>query len=377
MRPSRNRVRTRLAVGLTLSTVAITLLVGVVTASLAVWRADDPHAEPKAAVARVNGTTVLVVADATDPHAAGDARHDALGWMLVALGVAIVPSIAVAWAVSSRLMGKVDTALAEVDERDRERRRRLDEVIHELRTPLAVAGTNLELAASDPTIDPDTGTLIDAARRANERMRRTVDDLAEHGKLSVSTKDGLDLAAEVRAVVAEHAGPARARSIHLRSAGSHRLPLPQGDRAAVRTTLGNLTSNAVRLAPGGSTITISAGEHGDWAWAAVTDEGPGIPAKHHAHVFARGWRGRHDRDRDRSPDRGGHQRGLGLTISRQLTEAHGGLLTIDSDEGHGTTFTVWLPMSPTAIDRDVVADDRLHPAARPWVLAGELEPVLA
>ena len=78
----------------------------------------------------------------------------------------------------------------------------------------------------------------------------------------------------------------------------------------------------------------------------------------------RGWRGRHDRDRDRAaaPD----QRGLGLTISRQLTEAHGGLLTIDSEEGAGSTFTIWLPMAPDARTDDVVGRDHLHPLARPW-----------
>lgn len=362
---SRTRVRTRLAVGITLSTVVITLLVGVATAALAFWRADHPNATAKVGAAQVNGETVLVVADSTGNASttADDARRDALGWMLVALGAAVVPSIAVAWVVSARLMGTVDEAMANVEQRDAERRRRLDEVIHELRTPLAVAGTNLELAASDATLTDDTQQLIDAARRAADRMRRTVDDLAEHGRLSVSTKDGLDLAAEARAVVAEHAGPARARGIHIAAVGEQRLPIPQGDRAAVRTTLGNLTSNAVRLAPGGSSITVSVGQIDRWAWAAVSDEGPGIAAKHHANVFARGWRGRHDRDRDR----GTEQRGLGLTISRQLTEAHGGVLTIDSEEGTGTTFTVWLPLDDEARVADVIDPDRLHPAERPWL----------
>jgi signal transduction histidine kinase len=227
-----------------------------------------------------------------------------------------------------------------------------------------VAGTNLELAAEAPSVDEDTARLIDAARRAADRMRRTVDDLAEHGRLSVSRSDSLELGAEVRSVTAEHMGPARARSIHLRAAGATRLHVPNGDRAAVRTTLGNLASNAVRLAPGGSTITLSCGEYEGWAWAAVSDEGPGIAPRLHAHVFARGWRGRHDHDRDRSPRPG--QRGLGLTISRQITEAHGGVLTIESEEGLGTTFTVWLPVDPEASTSHIVATDRLHPIARPW-----------
>jgi signal transduction histidine kinase len=364
MRFSRLNVRMRLAVGLTLSTLTITLLVGVVTATLAFWRADDPNAIARAGATQVDGVTVVVVADDGATAAAADARSDALGWMLVALGVAVVPSLAVAWAVSARLMGRVDSALAEVEATERERQRRLDEVIHELRTPLAVAGTNLELAADDPSIDEDTARLIDAARRAADRMRRTVDDLAEHGRLSVTRSDQLDLATEIRAVAAEHTGPARARSILLRAAGSTRLFVPDGDRAAVRTTLGNLTSNAVRLAPGGSTITVSCGEHAGWAWAAVSDEGPGIATRLHAHVFARGWRGPHDRDRDRVSAPG--QRGLGLTISRQLTEAHGGVLTIESEEGLGTTFTVWLPVDPDASASDIVSADRLHPLVRPW-----------
>jgi|GEM_PF-1754051 len=355
-------LRTRLAVGVTLSTLAIVLLVGAATAALAEWRAADPVPDTQIGAAQVNGVPVLVVTEAAGDDVAGDARSAVLGWMLVALGVSLVPSVAVGWFVSARLTKPIDEAMARAAADERDRKRRLDEVIHELRTPLAVAGTNLELAADDITLDNDTRHLIDAARRAADRMRRTVDDLAEHGSLQVSTKDGLDLAAECRAVVAEHTGPARARTIHLRAVGAHRLPVPEGDRAAVRTALGNLTSNAVRLAPGGSTITVSCGETGDWAWAAVTDEGPGIVAPHHAHVFERGWRGRHDRDRDR----GDQQRGLGLTITRQLVEAHGGVVTLESEEGLGTTFALWLPLAPTANELDVIDGDRLHPATRPW-----------
>nr|MCU0270174.1 ATP-binding protein [Acidimicrobiales bacterium] len=146
--------------------------------------------------------------------------------------------------------------------------------------------------------------------------------------------------------------------------GPERLGPSEGDRSAVRTALGNLLSNAVRLAPQGSTITVATGEHVGWRWAAVVDEGPGLPAQLHAAAFERGWRGRHDRDRDRADEPG--ERGLGLTISRQLVEANGGVLTIESAEGSGSTFTVWLPASPTARAADVVAADRLHPVVQPW-----------
>ena len=58
--------------------------------------------------------------------------------------------------------------------------------------------------------------------------------------------------------------------------------------------------------------------------------------------------------------------GLGLTISRQLTEAQGGAITVDSQEGLGSTFTIWLPLEPGADRREVVAPDQVHPTIRPW-----------
>ena len=357
-------VRSRLAIGLTLSAFVVAVLVGVAATLLAVWRADDPESEARAGAARLgDGVAVVVVAEDEAGDAAAEARRDALGWMLVALALSVIPAIGVGWFVSSRVLGTVDRALAEVDATDRERRRRLDEVVHELRTPLAITGTNLELAASDPGLGDDTADLIDAARRANERMGRTVDDLAAHGRLAVDV-DGasLDVATEARAVAAEHVGPARARGLDVRLDVPDWLPPVVGDRAAVHTALGNICANAVRLAPQGSVITVSGGEDAGWVWAAVTDQGPGLPAHLHSRVFERGWRGRHDRDRDRSAG----TRGLGLTISRQLIEANGGLITIDSEEGIGSTFTVWLPGRADAVAGAVATDDRLHPTIRPW-----------
>ena len=82
----------------------------------------------------------------------------------------------------------------------------------------------------------------------------------------------------------------------------------------------------------------------------------------HARVFERGWRGQHDRDRERANG----EAGLGLTIARQLTEAQGGAVTLESEEGGGATFTVWLPLELGADPRAIVAPDRIHPVVNPW-----------
>ena len=58
---------------------------------------------------------------------------------------------------------------------------------------------------------------------------------------------------------------------------------------------------------------------------------------------------------------------MGLTIARQLTEAQGGAVTVESEEGEGSVFTVWLPLEIGADPRAVVAPDRVHPASRPWL----------
>ena len=139
------------------------------------------------------------------------------------------------------------------------------------------------------------------------------------------------------------------------------------DRAAVRGAVGNLLANAVRLAPSGSTITVGCGQRQGWAFIAVRDEGPGSRASEQPLVFERYWQGRYETDRRRSsnadPDAA---HGIGLTIARQLVEAQGGQLTVQSEPGVGSTFVVWLPADPEANPADVIAPDGIHHVVDPF-----------
>jgi signal transduction histidine kinase len=320
-------------------------------------------AEVRAGAARVQeGVVVVIVADQEEGTAAAGTGNTPLWWTLAASAAALVAAGVVAWVIAGGVVRTIDRADAEVAAADEERSSRLQEVVHELRTPLAVMGTNLELAAESGG-EPEAAGYIDAALRAVDRMGRTVDDLAGHGELAVAQEGGpVDLSSIAGAVAAEHAGPARARGIHLLVAGSARTTVPAADPAAIRKALGNFVANSVRLAPRGSAITVDWGEAEGWAWIAVADEGPGLAPHHHARAFERGWRGPHDRDRGTD---GGS--GLGLTIARQLTEAQGGAVTLESEEGGGTTLTAWLPLGHDADERAVVGPDRIHPAIRPWL----------
>jgi signal transduction histidine kinase len=397
-------MQTRLAVGMTALALAVTALVAVGGFLAAGWLGPSPEPRIETRVEQVGDSVALVriERDVEGASASNDARRSTLVWVLAALGVAFVPAASLAWVVAGRLLRPVQrltevvdrvdgpganerTGLARADElgalaagldgmfdrlehQRREQERWLHEVVHELRTPLAIAGTNLELAGMElagtaPAVE-DGAARLAAARRAIERMSRTVDDLATNGRLTPGPADGalVDLAAEGRALVTEHLGPAELRGVHLLTEGPDELPVP-ADRAALRTATANLLSNALRVSPSGSTITVAWGRTGSWAWLAVRDEGPGVAESDHARVFERYWRGRYERDREDAETSA--PRGLGLTIARQAVETQGGRLTVMSSPGEGATFLVWLPMSGDAEAAAVVAPDGVHPLADP------------
>ena len=349
--------RVRLAILLMAPALLITFVVMVVTVALLV--SHEPWSEARTGIAQVGDGLVVVVAE----EGSLDGLIDS-GLLAPALG--LIPALVVSWVVAGRVRRVVAQARGEVEAADVERRSRTQEVVHELRTPLAVMGTNLELAAIEAAHEPGAAGYIDAARRAVSRMARTVDDLSGHGGLAVEQGDGpVDLADLAEAAVAEHVGPARARGVNVELVGTSHTTVPSVDPAAVRTAIGNFLSNAVRMAPQGSSIGVDWGGLDDWAWIAVMDEGPGLAPHLHARVFERGWQGPHDRERGQ----GNGEAGLGLTIARQLTEAQGGAITLESEEGGGAVFTLWLPLEIGADPRVVVAPDQIHAVARPWLEA--------
>jgi signal transduction histidine kinase len=101
----------------------------------------------------------------------------------------------------------------------------------------------------------------------------------------------------------------------------------------------NLGDNSIRHVPPGGRVEVAIGQRGGWADIQVADSGPGIAPEHLARLFDRFYRVDPARDRDR----GGA--GLGLAISRWIVDAHGGSITVQSEVGRGTTFTVRLPLA--------------------------------
>lgn len=221
----------------------------------------------------------------------------------------------------------------------RQRRLRVEETAHELRTPLANLDSQLE-ALEDGLLTPD-GPRFASMRGEVERLKRLVEDWellddAEAGEIT------LDLEAVDVALVGEHLGLSFAGRFAQR-AQVWAVDLPPGftvetDRRRLLQILVNLVENAHRYSGQGTTITLS-GRRRDRGWALeVRDDGAGISAADLPRVTERLYRGEASRNRQL----GGA--GLGLAVASALTRALGGTLAVESPPGQGTTCRIEFPL---------------------------------
>jgi signal transduction histidine kinase len=247
-----------------------------------------------------------------------------------------------------QLADTFDAMLARLDAAFESQRRFIHEASHELRNPLAVIRTNLDVALSDPhaSVD-DLREAGEVVSRTAERMSALVDDLLFYARREEpANRAGLiDVAPIVSDAVAEFRAAAESKGLRLDHVAVPGLWIT-ADATGVRQALANLLANAVRVAPTGSAIRVAAGLEGGWVWVAVEDQGPGIAPEDQDRVWTRFWRGG---DRRRAREEG--RSGLGLTIVRQIVERHHGRVQLVSEVGRGSTFVLWFPtMEPPAPD---------------------------
>jgi two-component system phosphate regulon sensor histidine kinase PhoR len=110
-----------------------------------------------------------------------------------------------------------------------------------------------------------------------------------------------------------------------------------GDADQLKRAILNLVDNAIKYTPEEGIVTISLRSGNRWAQVAVTDTGVGIDATDQSQIFSRFYRV------EKARSRAGGGTGLGLPIVKYIVEAHGGRISLDSEEGKGSTFTLWLP----------------------------------
>lgn len=222
------------------------------------------------------------------------------------------------------------------------RRDFVSNVSHELKTPLtaiqAFAETLLDGALDDPAHNRE---FVERIGEAAERLHALIQDLLALARIEsdeqVFDVQPVSLHELVDLCVREHAAVAEAKSLRLVVTHAEGAPHVLADRDGLRTILDNLVDNAINYTPAGGAVTVRYAAEADVVRIEVADTGIGIPREHRDRIFERFYRV----DRARSREIGGT--GLGLAIVKHLVQEFRGRISLTSEPGHGSTFTVELP----------------------------------
>ena len=218
---------------------------------------------------------------------------------------------------------------------------------HELRNPLAPivsAGRILERTAGD---DPRARRAIDMLERQAGHMTRLLDDLLDlsrvsGGRLELKPRP-LDLRLCIRDAAETVRAAAQMKSQELRAESPPEAVMTMGDPTRITQIVGNLLDNAVKYCPAGSVIEATAEAAGKQVRVVVRDDGPGIDPQLLPNIFDAF---------DKVPaqsSRPANGLGIGLWLAHRLARLHGGSLTVESERGVGTQFTLTLPGLEAAI----------------------------
>jgi two-component system sensor histidine kinase SenX3 len=230
---------------------------------------------------------------------------------------------------------------------DASERRRLDamrrdfvaNVSHELKTPVGALSLLAETLEGED--DPEqVNRLVARVGTEAERLGRIIDDLLDLSRIEAAEPPPSDRI-PVGAVVADAVEPLRAvaasQGIGLEVDEPAGETVVAGDRRDLTSAVANLVDNAVKYSEAGSLVRVRVRSGAGAVRIEVVDQGIGIPARDRERIFERFYRV----DRARSRLTGGT--GLGLSIVRHVAANHGGEVTVESQEGEGSTFTLVLP----------------------------------
>jgi two-component system, sensor histidine kinase and response regulator len=214
-------------------------------------------------------------------------------------------------------------------------------VSHELRTPLTSIIGYVKLLRDERVSELQADHYADVIQRNSQRLLRLVEDLLflsqnHPGKMAVELRSA-DLGEIAASAVEEMRPEAERKNIDLALSASAAPRFPV-DAARITQLLGNLISNAVKFTPDGGRVQVEVGTEGDHAVLTVADTGVGIPAADRERIFDRFFRSE-IATRQAIPGTG-----LGLTIARDIAAAHDATITVESEEGRGSTFKIWLPL---------------------------------
>jgi signal transduction histidine kinase len=212
-------------------------------------------------------------------------------------------------------------------------------ISHELRTPLTHIKGYLELLVSE-----SLGPLLEEQKHALEvsqqsaiRLEALIDDLimvslASRGELSLK-QEAVDICRLTNLIVKSRGDGALRRGVRLYAAAGEKVPFVQADSQKIAWVLGQLIDNGIKFTPSGGSVTVSIEREGEnLVIVSVIDTGIGIQSSRVQDIFEP------FHQLDGSSTRQYNGTGLGLSLVRQIVEAHGSMLEVQSTEGRGSTF---------------------------------------
>lgn len=233
-----------------------------------------------------------------------------------------------------------------------------DEVItslaQELRQPMSsiIGYTELLLSESAGILGALQRKFLERIRVSTERIGALVEDLVQVTTLDSGTMElapeAVDLNQLIQEATTQIDSQIRAKDIHLKCDVPENLPQIHADRDALQQALIHLLQNAAAVTPEEGQVSLlvrveSAEDKQDYVLMQVADQGGGIPPEDLPRVFSRLYRA------DNVLIQGIGDTGVGLSIVKQLIEAHGGRVWVDTDLGHGSIFSVLLPVDDGSI----------------------------
>jgi len=234
----------------------------------------------------------------------------------------------------------VNTLVEQLHGMEQARRQLLANLVHEMGRPLGALGSAIRALLKGADRDPElAGDLLKGMDSEINRLQRLLEDLAGLydqvlGSLELN-RQPVDLEGWIPEVLVPWETAAREKGLSWRVQIATELPEVSADPDRLAQAIGNLCSNAVKFTPKGGEVSISTGVERDQLWIQVCDSGPGIPPEDLEKIFQPFYRGKQDR-------RIVQGMGLGLTIARDIVQAHGGQIQVESKAGSGAKFTIWL-----------------------------------
>ena len=210
----------------------------------------------------------------------------------------------------------------------------VETVSHELRTPLTAVLGYAEMARSPGLDEPTRERWLQTVVEQAQRLNALVDDFLDLQRIEHSTFRLMLEPFELDPVLEREAALFSAQSaVHrVELAVEPDLPEVMGEQDRIEQVVANLLSNAIKYSPEGGEVELAACTRSDSVRVSVRDEGLGIPAAQHPKLFTKFFRV----DSPSTRSIGGT--GLGLALSREIVQAHGGELGFESVEGEGSTF---------------------------------------